>query len=403
MLKKQYIQSAFELLIGESKKTFLGEKSSCMQKYKNSLPVGFCHDYPNTVSLKVTADCNLRCKHCYYSGEPTLYNPQDDFSTEDIFELIDFLVDDFNILTLTLTGGEPFLREDFINIVAHAKEKNLPLVIQTNGTILTEKDIKNLSEILYPKTDVIHISLEGANKNAHDSIRGKGTFDKAIESIKLLKKYSLPVQINSTLTFVSAPNLENLFELCDSLNVNRLSISKFHVCHENHKYLDVILEDTIYCAHKILEKMKKYPHIFAKTKIVDIYDFLKLDEGRKILDEYLDKHPKKIHEETCLSCHNHNKLVISAKGDVFLCSTYESEDTTLGNLHESDFYEIWERRLSNPYFQKRNLSTVKCKDCKYITLCGAGCLASAYKEYGDINMAPAECPYFKEYLRRLNE
>ncbi|MBO7672783.1 radical SAM protein [bacterium] len=402
MLKKQYIKSAFQLFADERKKSSPNTGLSCVQKYKRSLPVGFCHSYPNTVSLKVTADCNLRCKHCYYSGKPAVYNPDNDFSSEDIFKLIDFLVDDLNILSLTLTGGEPFLRQDFTEIICHAKTKNLPLVIQTNGTILTERNIKDLSEILYPKTDIIHISLDGADRESHDSIRGKGAFDKTIKTIKLLRKYNLPVQINSTLNSASAKNLENLFELCDSLKVNRLSISKFHVCHENHKYLDVSLEDTIYCAHKIHKKMKENPHIFAKTKIIDIHDLLKLAEGKKLLDEYLEKHPQKLHEDECLSCHNHNKIVISAKGDIFLCSTYESEDTCLGNLRKTDFYEIWENRLSNPYFQKRDLSTVKCKDCKYIPLCGAGCPASAYKEYGDINYAPAECSYFKEYIRGLN-
>ena len=402
MLNKQYIQSALNLFINERNKRVFDESQSCSKKYKRSLPIGYCLDYPNMASLKVTADCNLRCKHCYYSGEPSTYTPNDDFSTDDIFELIDFLIDDLHILSLTLTGGEPFLRKDFIDIISHAKSKYIPLIIQTNGTLLTEEDVKELSKILYPKTDAIYISLEAANKEAHDSIRGKGNFDKAINAIKLLKRYNLPVQINSTLTSASAPDLENLFDLCDSLNVDNLSIAKFDVCHENHKYLDVNLEDIICCSHRIFKKMKSYPHIFTNIKIVSIYDLLKLDEGRKLLNEYLKKHPQKLNKKVCLSCHNHNRIIISAKGDVFLCSKYESEDTNLGNLRESDFYEIWERRLSHPYFQKRNLTTVKCKDCKYIHLCAAGCIASAYKKYGDINMAPAECLYFEEYMRGLN-
>ena len=151
-----------------------------------------------------------------------------------------------------------------------------------------------------------------------------------------------------------------------------------------------------------MEKKKLYPQIYLKTKIIDIFDLLNLPEGRKYLDDYLEKYPQNLNEDVCLSCHNHNKIVISANGDIFLCSTYESEDTILGNLQKTDFYEIWEKRFLNPYFQKRNLSTVKCNGCKYIPLCGAGCLASAYQKYGEINMAPAECPYFEEYMRRLN-
>lgn len=41
--------------------------------------------------------------------------------------------------------------------------------------------------------------------------------------------------------------------------------------------------------------------------------------------------------------------------------------------------------------------------CKYIALCGTGCMASAYKKYGDINAAPAECTYYQEYLKEQYE
>ena len=100
-----------------------------------------------------------------------------------------------------------------------------------------------------------------------------------------------------------------------------------------------------------------------------------------------------------MSCHNHNKIVISAQGNIFLCSMYEEESTKLGNLYEQNFYDIWNNRSNNPYFQKRDLTTTKCRNCKYIALCGTGCLASAYKKYKDINCAPAECCYFEEYLK----
>lgn len=101
---------------------------------------------------------------------------------------------------------------------------------------------------------------------------------------------------------------------------------------------------------------------------MDIFDFLKIAAGRKILDAYLEENKPKILENQCLSCHNHNKIVISAKGDVFLCSMYESDDTTLGNLHEKDFYEIWENRFNTPYFQnvtflQQNVKTVNTLPC----------------------------------------
>ena len=92
MLEQKYIKSAFELLV--NKKVIKSPKNySCVQKYLKSLPSGYCHSYPNVVSLKVTANCNLRCKHCFYSGEPDLYSSDNDSKKEDIFKLIDFLAD----------------------------------------------------------------------------------------------------------------------------------------------------------------------------------------------------------------------------------------------------------------------------------------------------------------------
>jgi len=120
------------------------------------------------------------------------------------------------------------------------------------------------------------------------------------------------------------------------------------------------------------------------------------------LDNYIQNQNITVSEGKCLACHRHNKLTVSSQGNVFLCSMDESKEATLGNLREKSFYEIWENRFNIPYFQKRDITTTKCKDCKYIALCGTGCMASAYKKYGDINMAPAECNYFKEYLRGLN-
>lgn len=401
MLEQQHIKTAFELFIDRTVNRV--HNSSCVQKYIKSLPVGYCHSYPNVASIKVTANCNLRCKHCFYSGIPNAYRGKNDWGKEDLCKLIDFLADELNVINLTLTGGEPFTRNDFLDIISYAKSKYLPLVIQTNGTLLNEDTVSQLGKILCKKTDIVHISIDGADANSHDKIRGIGTFDKTVNAINLLKCYNIPIQINACLTSISAPTIQNIFPLSQRLDVNRISISRFHVCNNEHRYLDLNTEDIIYCSHKVFEEMKKYPNIHVAVKIAYIFDFLKFEAGREILNKYLEENKPKIHENQCLSCHNHNKIVISANGDVFLCSMYESDDTTLGNLHEQDFYEIWENRFNTPYFQKRDITTTKCKNCKYIALCGTGCLASAYKKYGDINCAPAECSYFEEYLRGQNE
>lgn len=397
-----YFRMFIEVNTKKSKNEVTSSKSSCLSKYKQSLPKNFYYSLPNSILLKLTSDCNLRCKHCFYSNTPEKYNQNLDYTFREVLALVDFLVKDLNILSLIYTGGEPFLRKDFLEIVEYTKQYYLPLIIQTNGTLINKNTADALAVLLDYKTDLIQISLEGGNKDTHEQIRGSGTFNKTIDAIKMLRANGIPVQINTTITSVNAPTLCEILELCKKLNVTKLSVNHFNVCHEKHRYLELTPEDNLHYNYKIFKESLKYPEIFVILKSFDLFDFLKIPRTRKIVDDYISKNKIPYNPNKCVTCHNHNKLTIDSKGNVLLCSMDESKDAILGNLREQNFYDIWENRFNTPYFQKRDMSTTKCRNCKYIPLCNTGCMASAYKKYGDINCAAAECTYFEEYMRLKN-
>lgn len=404
MIDKNIIKTCFEhfLKFGVLKTQVRCANLTSMQKYKESLPKNFYHVYPYSAMLKITSACNLRCKHCFYSGTPEIYNSDCDYNIDEWINIVNFLVDEFNILNLIITGGEPFLKKDFLKLIKHVKQKSIPLVIQTNGTLLDEKVVDELATLLYCKTDSIQISLEASNADAHELIRGKGTFDKTIKAIKLLRVKNIPVQLNLTLTSISAPTIKDIFKLCVDLGISNVSINRFTVCFEEQEYLNLSLEELFYYSSQIYQELEKYPMINARIKALNIFDFLKNDYGRDLVDEFLLKNPDRVRLKRCLACHNHNKLTIASNGNVYLCSMDESEETILGNIREKNLVEIWENRYLNPYFQERNIETIACKNCKYIALCQGGCIVNAYKKYGDINMPDAECPYSEEYLRSQN-
>ncbi len=400
------LENLFELYI-HNKKTLQTQKLpaemfSCYTKYKESLPKGYIFAFPNSIVLKVTEACNLRCKHCFYAEQPEFYNKRSELNTTEIKELIDFLVDEINIIFLTLTGGEVFVRKDFLEILNYIKQKYIPVIIQTNGVLIDEIKAKQLGKTLNLKTDSVQISLEGADAESHNKIRGDGTFEKAINAIQLLRKNNIRVQINMTLTTVSAPKIENIFELCRNLNVNWLSIGRLEICSDKQRYLELPTEELMNYSNILLTKAKKINDIKMDYRALTLFDFLKLPEGKILLDNYINNKDIQISQNKCLTCHHHDKLTISSEGNVFFCSMDESKDAILGNLREQNFYDIWENRFNTPYFQKRDMSTTKCRNCKYIPLCNTGCMASAYKKYGDINCAAAECTYFNEYMRLKN-
>lgn len=406
MIDELFLKNLFDLYLHNeevSRANKVGARPlSCFAKYRKSLPNDYTFQYPNAVILKVTEACNLRCKHCFYAGQPDFYNKRFEFSTEELIALINFLADELNIIFLTFTGGEVFVRKDFLDVLAHAKRKNLLITVQTNGVLVDEEKAQMLGKILNPKTDFLQISLEGADKNSHDEIRGIGTFDKTTQAIKLLRQNNVNVQINTTLTTISAPNMEQMFELCKKLNVKQLSIGKYEVCDEKQQYLKLTTEKLMECNSTLLTKAKSVEALKVKNKSLSIFDFLNMPQGRALVERYIINNNMQIPQKKCLTCHNHNKITISSEGNVFFCSMDESKEAILGNLREKDFYEIWENRFNTPYFQKRDLTTSKCKNCKFIPLCNTGCMASARKKYGDINCAAADCSYFEEYIKEQN-
>ena len=405
MIANEILDYCFEKFVERNKKESKSKNIdldllSCIQKYKYSLPKGFIYEYPINVFLKITSACNLRCKHCFFSDIPEKYNPNNDFNFSDIINLLDFLINDLNIMSILLTGGEPFLNNDILKIIKYIKSYYVPLTIQTNGVLLSNNIVKELAQSIYSKTDLMQVSLDGVDPNTHDFIRGSGTFEKAVDSIKLLREFNIPVQINFTLTSTNADNAINIFDLCRELDVHKLSSNRFNVCNDKHKYLELSEEQVFKTNYMFYKEIQNYPDIFIKLKTLDFFDFVNNCYGRKLLDNYLTKVIKNnTIVNKCLSCHNHNKFTIAANGDIFFCSADESNDAILGNLREHNFYDIWANRFNSPYFQVRDLTTTKCKNCKYITICNTGCMASAYKKYGDINCAPAECSYFEEYLK----
>ena len=374
------------------------KKLTCLDKYRLSLLHHHRFYYPTNIILKITSVCNLRCKHCFYSGTPEVYNSSGEFSTSELIDLAKFLADDLNVLSVTITGGEPFLRDDIFSLIDLLKSRSIIISIQTNATLIDSIIAKKLAKYLNFKTDSVMVSMDGGDSNSNDLVRGKGAFNKAKTGILYLINEGIPVRINSTFTSQCAN--EKIFNIFN-LGAKNIQFSRFKSCYSEHDFLIPSLDTLFYYTVLLEKEAMKYPEINCSFKILDFFDFIKTAKGKLLVDEYVKN--ISTDKDMCLTCHAHNRVTISSRGDLFLCSMDDSKNAILGNLRNQDFQTIWQNRFKNPYFKERSLKTSKCKACKYIMMCKMGCIASAYKRYGDINMAPAECPYFEEYMRLQHE
>lgn len=133
------------------------------------------------VKIKITHRCNLSCKHCIISAGTI--TDKEIFSTEEMKELLDKVID-CNPGTITLTGGEPMVRDDFFELLEYiSQHSNCKIGLMTNGTIITKDNAKFLNE----KITYFDISVDGINEDSCSIVRGKNVFSKVMNAIKLLK------------------------------------------------------------------------------------------------------------------------------------------------------------------------------------------------------------------------
>ena len=152
------------------------------------------------LELQITDRCNLRCGHCYIGdGNRSELSP-------DRIRAILTQFEEIQGLRLLLTGGEPLLHSRFAEVNAMLPEFYFRKALFTNGLLLREERIKDLN------VDEIQISIDGLEE-AHELIRGKGSFGPAMAAIKFCIAAGFEVSVS---TMVHAGNLGD-FEAMDRL------------------------------------------------------------------------------------------------------------------------------------------------------------------------------------------
>lgn len=148
-----------------------------------------------TASIEITKNCNLKCKHCYqgsHMDEQLMMNLNEVRS-------IASKLGELGTLSVVLTGGEPFLHPNLVEIVETFNNWNIRVVIFTNGQVIQNETIRKLSNM----NVLVRISLEGHNEEINDFIRGVGTFKKAIEFSNICRENNLSIGYSFTINSIN--------------------------------------------------------------------------------------------------------------------------------------------------------------------------------------------------------
>jgi radical SAM protein with 4Fe4S-binding SPASM domain len=149
------------------------------------------------LELQITDRCNLRCRHCYI-GEGSFH----ELSAEQVSKVLREF-EEMQGLRVLITGGEPLLHREFQRINEMLPDFFLRKVLFSNGLLIDKTLLKGLH------VNELQISIDG-REEAHDSLRGKGSFKKAMEAIRLCLDRGFDVSVS---TMVHAKNLNDFDEM----------------------------------------------------------------------------------------------------------------------------------------------------------------------------------------------
>jgi len=338
------------------------------------------------VFWETTAGCNLECVHCRRL-DVAHEMMRSDLTTEEATRLVDQIAEVGNPI-LVLSGGEPLIRPDILEIARHGRQRGLTVSLATNGTLVTSKVARAIQAAGIAR---VAVSLDGARADTHDQFRRQlGSFHRALEGIGYLRWAGVPVQINTTVARHNEAELEAIHDLAADLGAVALhafllvpvgcgvQIAEDQMLSPEgyeailHRFYDLAQRGRLQC------KATCAPHYYRVVRQ------RAAAEGRHVVPA---RHGMAAMTKGCLA--GSAVCFVSHKGEVFPCGYLPVE---AGNVRRAPFGSIW--RLSPVFASLRDPDCLegKCGACEFINVC-SGCRARAYYATGDYLAEEPFCVY----------
>ncbi len=311
------------------------------------------------ISLNITKDCNLQCKHCFTSSGNGC---SDSLDKKTVFKIIDEMAE---IPLLAIGGGEPLIYKDIFEVLNYAKEKGVETSIVTNSLLITEDIIEKLNKA---SVKIINVSIDGMKEN-HDYIRGEGTFEKTVEKLRLLKeKSTAKVGIESTVNKRNLNETEKVVDLAKSLGLDFIRLTPVLPWGRATEYNLSLTQE------QYIEFIKKHNN---EKDIELITPFKRPD--------------LKIEREARFGCHcGRDVLWVDYNGNCHSCY-FLGDMAYLGNIKTEKLADIYRKSLEKTEYKGNDI----CNSCSNLSVCRGGCRMRAYWKYNDINAIDYYCPMQK--------
>jgi len=351
---------------------------------------------PRTLDIEITARCNLRCRYCYFFNNTAV--EYRDLPTDAWLTFFDEL-GSLGVMTVTLAGGEPFIREDLSTLLEGLVRNRMRFSLLSNGGLIDDAIASFIART--GRCGLVQISIDGSCAAVHDTCRGHGAFEGAIRGIRTLQHHGVPVGVRVTIHRRNVHDLNNITHLLlDELGLPSYSVNAagyLGTCRMNADDVLLTLAERQYAMATLSRLSAQYEGRITATAgpLADVHMWRRMEEARA------DGAPAFSNGGRLTGCGCPNKkIAVRADGAIIPCTMLAH--CALGHINQDSLATVWQQSAVMHQLRRRPSIPLsqfaECAACAYQPYCTGNCPGLAYTITGQIDHpSPDAC------LRRFIE
>ncbi len=346
---------------------------------------------PYVISWNLTYRCNLRCEHCYLDAgakkewkvNSPAFADRGELSTQKCLEVFDEIALFAPEALVILTGGEPLLRPDILDLIARGSERKLWTVAGTNGVLITA----SLARLLKEKgLRGLALSLDALDPATHDRFRRvEGAWNNTVEGARILNGEGLPFIVQTTVGRHNHRDIARIAEFaCKSMEARVFNLYFLVPSGRGQYVTDLEPAEYEVVLAELMEIQKRYEgRMVVNAKCAPHFSryLFEREPASKFLKSFRGG------AGGCPAGTQY--LGIRPNGDVTPCPYLPLFG---GNLQSAGLKDIWEGSDLFRRIRARNELGGRCGNCEFSGRCG-GCRARAYSALGDVMAEDPLCHY----------
>jgi len=327
--------------------------------------------------IQITNRCNLNCKYCYMNAN----KDRTDMDLDKFYHVVNEFKT-LNIQNVMLSGGEPCLNLNFLQMIEYLYLQGFHVGLVTNGTILTDDLLSSLKK---NKVNV-QVSIDSINYDTYLQSRGVDKINQVIDNIRQISQSTIDLSLSSTLNNITINDLESVVSFALENQIYTLHYG-FLVPSDRCKNYNLTMSNVLVALNRLYEiQLEKYLHL--QIDFVENY-------VRNIISE--DKNPYFCNSMAC------KNIEILPNGDIYQCGAFLSMKENKKN--KINIFELQNQELTK--ILDRNWKPIgicdlpECSICNERFICKGGCRAISYQTSGDLYKKQPMCNEFKTFIQAI--